>query len=77
MSGSLKRCRTGSIKELRLRRIGTLEEANRFLEESYWAAYNKKFMVKALHKDAIPRAVSRGLKLDRILCIRTATHGTQ
>ena len=59
------------IKEMRLRGISTIEDANRFLEESYWAAYNKKFMVKALHKDDLHRSVSKGLNLDRILCIRT------
>ncbi len=59
------------IKELRLRGISTMEEANRFLEDIYWAAYNKKFMVKAIHEDNIHRAVPKGLNLDKILCIRT------
>jgi len=59
------------IKELRLRGISTMEEANRFLEDTYWTAYNKKFMVKALHEDSMHRSVSKGLDLDRILCIRT------
>jgi len=59
------------IKELRLRGISTMEEANRFLEDTYWATYNKKFMVKALNEDNIHRAVPKGLNLDRILCIRT------
>src|SRR5208337_2212616 len=58
-------------KELRLRGISTIEEANKFLEESYWANYNKKFMVKALRKDDIHRPVPKGLNLDKILCIRT------
>ena len=60
------------IKELRLRGISTIEEANKFLEDTYWAAYNKKFMVKALHEDNIHRAVTKGLNLDGVLCIRTA-----
>jgi len=58
-------------KELRLRGISTIEEANKFLEESYWANYNKKFMVKALRKDDIHSPVLKGLNLDKILCIRT------
>jgi len=58
-------------KEMRLRGISTIEEANKFLEDSYWAAYNTKFMVKALHEDDMHMAVPKGLKLDRILCIRT------
>ena len=59
------------IKEMRLRGISTIEEANTFLEESYWANYNKKFMVKAQHKGNLHRAIPRGLITDRILCIRT------
>ena len=58
-------------KELRLRGISTIEEANKFLEESYWANYNKKFMVKALRTDDLHRPVLKGLNLDKILCIRT------
>lgn len=34
-------------QELRLREIGTVEEANRFLKESYVAEFNRKFTVKA------------------------------
>lgn len=59
------------IKELRLRGISTMGEANKFLEDSYWVSYNKKFMVKALHEDDMHRAVPKGLNLDKILCIRT------
>lgn len=58
------------IKEMRLRGISTIEEANSFLDEGYWANYNKKFMVKAADKEDIHR-VPNGLNLDRILCIRT------
>jgi len=59
------------IKELRLRGLSTMEEANRFSDDIYWASYNKKFMVKALREDNIHRAVPKGLNLDGILCIRT------
>lgn len=59
------------VKEMRLRGINTIEQANKFLEESYWAEYNKKFMVKAHSKGDLHRAVPKGLKLDKVLCIRT------
>jgi hypothetical protein len=35
------------VKEMRLRWIDTIEETNKFLEESYWIDLNKKFMGKA------------------------------
>ena len=59
------------VKEMRLRGISTIEEANRFLDDSYWADFNKRFMVKAQHKEGLHRAVPKGLNLDKILCIRT------
>lgn len=59
------------VKEMRLRGISTIEEANRFLDDNYWADFNKRFMVKAQHKEELHRAVPKGLKLDKILCIRT------
>lgn len=59
------------VKELRLRGISTIEEANVFLDDSYWTAFNKKFMVKAHHKDDLHMPVPKGLNLDKILCIRT------
>ncbi len=59
------------VKELRIRGISTIQEANIFLEESYWADFNKRFMVKAQYKEDIHRAVIKGLNFDKILCIRT------
>jgi transposase len=59
------------VKELRLCGISTIEEANKFLGETYWANYNRKFMVKALHEDDMHRTVPKGINLDEILCIRT------
>ncbi len=59
------------VKELRLRGINTIEEANMFMEEHYWADFNKKFMVHPHHKEDIHRAIPKGLNLNRILCIRS------
>ena len=59
------------VKEMRLRGINTIEEANKFLETSYWADFNKRFMVKAHHEEELHRALPKGLKLDKVLCIRT------
>ena len=58
------------IKEMRLRGIGSLEEANRFLAE-YLPLYNRRFARKAAKQEDLHRPVPRGLDLDAILCIRT------
>ena len=58
------------IKEMRLRGIRTIEEANRFLEE-YLPGYNKRFAVCPKGKDNLHRAVGKGVDLDGILCIKT------
>jgi transposase len=58
------------VKEMRLRGISTMAEANRFLQE-YLPVYNRKFAVKAARKGELHRPVPRGLDLDKVLCIRT------
>jgi transposase len=58
------------VKEMRLRGISTIEEANRFLQE-YLPSYNRKFAVKAVNKQDLHRPIPRGIDLDKILCIRT------
>jgi hypothetical protein len=58
------------VKEMRLRGIRTLEEANRFLEE-YLPVYNRRFSVCPKGKDNFHRPLPKGLVLDTILCIKT------
>ena len=58
------------VKEMRLRGIRTIEEANRFLEE-YLPFYNSRFAVHPREKDNLHRPVGRGVNLDGILCIKT------
>jgi len=57
------------IKEMRLRGIKTLKEANRFLG-SYLPAYNRRFRVPAAEEGDLHRS-AKGIDLDRILCIKT------
>lgn len=59
------------VKELRLKGLSAIEEANKFLDGSYWSAFNKKFMVQAQGKEDLHRIIPKGLNLDKILCIRT------
>jgi len=59
------------VKELRLRKISTIEEANRFLEDAYWAKHNARFSVQPLEAGDFHRAVPSSFDLDLILCKRT------
>lgn len=56
-------------QELRLREIGTVEEANRFLKESYVAEFNRKFTVKAAQPGHAFVRARRG-DLDRVFSIQ-------
>lgn len=58
------------IKEMRLRGIRTIGEANGFLEE-YLPWYNCRFAVCPREQDNLHRLVGKGVDLDGILCIKT------
>jgi hypothetical protein len=58
------------VKEMRLRGIRALEEANQFLED-YLPLYNRRFSVCPKEGDNFHRPLPRGLALDTILCIKT------
>jgi hypothetical protein len=58
------------VKEMRLRGIRTLEEANAFLEE-YLPIYNRRFSVSPKERDNLHRSSGKGVDLDTILCIKT------
>jgi len=57
------------VKELRLARVGTIEEANRFLEE-FMPRYNKRFAKMALKQGDLHRRLPIGIKFRDILCIK-------
>jgi len=58
------------VKEMRLRGISSIVEANEFLKE-YLPIYNRRFSKKAAEAENLHRPVSKGLNLQRILCIKT------
>jgi len=58
------------VKEMRLRNISTIKEANKFLK-SYWPKHNKRFAVKPLKEGNLHRPVPEGMDLDTILCRKT------
>jgi len=57
------------IKEMRLDRIKSIDEANRFLE-TYLPAYNKRFRVPPANATDLHRPFSDKRSLDQILCIK-------
>jgi transposase len=57
------------VKEMRLHRVSTIEEANRFLI-SYLPRHNRRFAIKPMKRENLHRRI-RGLDLDAVLCIKT------
>ena len=58
------------IKEMRLAKINSLDEANRFLS-GYLPIYNRRFCVKPAEGVDLHRPIPAGLNLDDILCMKT------
>jgi hypothetical protein len=58
------------VKEMRLRKIKSTEEANSFLKE-YLPIYNKRFSVFAVKSADLHRPLPKGIDLDMILCKKT------
>lgn len=58
------------VKEMTIRGMNTIEEANRYLDTYLWA-HNRRFAVKAKEQENLHRDIPRGLNLDKVLCIRT------
>jgi transposase len=58
------------VKEMRLRGIGTIVEANAFLE-GYLSVYNRRFSVCPKEKDDLHRSIAKGMNLDAVLCMKT------
>lgn len=59
-------------KELQLRGITEMDEANRYLRETFLPEFNKRFMVKPeLEDSAFVSGIDNRLCLDDILCIHT------
>jgi transposase len=57
------------LKELRLEKARTRDEANR-VAERFLPKYAKRFSVKAVYSDDLHRAIPKDLDLDKILCVR-------
>ena len=55
------------IKEMRLKNVKTIEEANKFLGY-YLPMFNKRFSVQALEEGDMHRSIAKSIDLDVILC---------
>ena len=57
------------VKEMRLRGIKTIEEANAFLEE-YLPKFNAKFVVEAWYPEDVHRTIDKTVRIDEILSVQ-------
>lgn len=62
------------VKEMRLKNINTIKEANRFARSYYFPKHNRKFTVLAKDKANLHTPIPKGLDLDRIFCIKNKAH---
>lgn len=60
------------VKEMRLAGVGTLEQANRFLQEQFVPAWEQRFTVEPRHSRAAHRPLQREHRLEQILSVREA-----
>jgi hypothetical protein len=60
------------VKEMRLAEIATLEQANRFLEITFWPFWEQRFTVAAAQSADAHRRVERSQHLEQILSVRVA-----
>jgi hypothetical protein len=60
------------VKEMRLAEITTLEQANRFLEITFWPFWEQRFTVQPAHTADAHRSLQRTHRLEQILSVRVA-----
>jgi hypothetical protein len=58
------------ISEMRLKKISTKEDANRFLHKEFLPEYNRRFTVTPAKKGSAYRKLPSGINLDSIFCIK-------
>ena len=60
------------VKEMRLQQIATLEQANRFLERSFWPFWRQRFAVQPVLAVNAHRPLEGSHRLEEILSVRVA-----
>jgi hypothetical protein len=58
------------VKEMRLRKISSMQQANVFLEGMFLDDLNRRYAVKALHEQDLHRAPEADLELEDVLCVQ-------
>jgi hypothetical protein len=58
------------VKELRLRNISDLQQANAYLQEQFLPELNRRYAVKARRETDLHRPVPAGLVLEELLCVQ-------
>lgn len=58
------------VKEMRLRGISDMAQANALLEHSFLAQLNDRFAIEAASEADLHRAVESGVALDEVLCVQ-------
>jgi len=58
------------IKEMRLKDINNIKDANKFLHSYYIPKHNRKFTVPAKNSTDMHRPIPKGVDLNRIFCIK-------
>jgi transposase len=58
------------VKEMRLRGISDMAQANVFLEAKFLEELNRRYAVKAARDQDLHRPVSAGVELDEVLCVQ-------
>ena len=60
------------VKEMRLAGITTMDQANRFLEITFWPFWDRRFTVPPTRASNAHRHLERTHRLEQILCVREA-----
>jgi hypothetical protein len=60
------------VKEMRVAEIRTIEQANRFLEITFWPFWNQRFAVEPAQSGDAHRSLQRAQRLEQILSVRVA-----
>src|ERR1700689_3683011 len=70
--GVLKTLQDRLVKEMRVLGIATLEQANRFLEITFWPDWFQRFAVEPAQSSDAHRRLQREQRLEQILSVRVA-----
>jgi len=60
------------VKEMRVLEIRTIEQANRFLQITFWPAWSQRFAVRPAQSSDAHRPLQRAQRLEQILSVRVA-----